>query len=178
MKRLFPLLLLAGPAFAQAPTSQPAAVIPFDSRNAEVGFRVYGFGVMPVNGHFTRFQGSWRNDPQDPAACTVTIGADIASLVMPTDGMRSDALAPGMLDVAAFPQMDFQGRCAQGRITGQLTLHGFRGAMDFAISRRAGQLAAEASLRRAEWGMTGNSAMVGNTVTIEITLRDPAFTAR
>ena len=169
------LLALAGPSLAE-PTAQPAVAL--DIRNAEIGFRVYGFGLMPVNGHFTRFRGSWHGDPHDPAACTVELGADIASLVMPTDGMRNDALAPGMLDSATFPQMSFQGRCAGGRISGELTLHGFRGAMDFAVTRGSGKISAEGSLRRAEWGMTANNAMVGGTVYIEINMRDPALSAR
>ena len=141
--------------------------------NTEIGFRVYGFGLVPVDGRFARFQGTLTTDPADPAACSIEIAAEIDSLAMPSAEMRETALAPGLLDAPAHPKMSFRGRCQGDRIAGELALHGFEGPMVFTLDRSRGTLEAEGSLRRAAWGMTGSPALIGQTVRIRLSLRDP-----
>jgi polyisoprenoid-binding protein YceI len=158
---------LAGPA-AAAPRT-----LALGPANPPNGFRVYGFGLLPVDGTFSRFTGAWHDDPDHPADCSVELSAEVDSLAMPSAAMRATALAAGMLDAAGFPAMGFHGGCAGPMIAGDLTLHGLHGPMLFRLTRHRGRLEAEASLRRADWGMRGEPGLVGNSVEIRIVLDDP-----
>ncbi len=170
---LFSLGAAASALLGAAASAAPKRLT-LDAANTEIGFRVYGFGLVPVDGQFARVQGVLTSDASDPAACALEVSAEVDSLSMPTADMRETALAPGLLDAAAHPRMSFHGVCRGRVLQGELSLHGLVGAMEFDLTRHGEALEAEGRLRRADWGMTGSSALVGQTVRIRIALHNPA----
>lgn len=163
MRRLgFALLVLAGPAAAE-PRS-----LPLDPAHAEVAFRAYAFGLVPMEGGFSRFSGVLVIDPAAPGTCRVDISVEVASLHMPDPAIRDDVLSPRLLDAGSFPRLAYSGACAADGIEGVLTLHGVARPLRLAVTREGARYRAEAALRRRDWGITGRPLMAGPTVRIAV----------
>ncbi len=156
------LALLAGAARAEPRD------LPLDPEHAEIGFRAYAFGLVPLDGHFTRFAGVLRIDPAAPQTCLVQISVDVRSLHMPDPAIRDDVLSARLLDAATFPTLIYRGACAGGGIDGLLTLHGVTGKLHLAIDSRPPAYVAEAALRRLDWGIAGRPLLAGGTVRIRV----------
>jgi len=168
--RKAPTLPLLATLLALAPQAAPAApqTLPLDPSRAEVQFRAYAFGLLPIDGVFSRFSGTLTVDPQVPAACHVEISVAVASLTMSNEAIRRDVLSAAMLDAARFPTLDYNGACQEHVITGTLTLHGATHPLQLAISNVQGRYSAEAALRRADWGILGRPLIAGQTVRIRV----------
>ena len=142
--------------------------MPLAPGNAVIGFRAYAFGLFPVDGAFGRFHGQLVADPGDPRTCHVEVTVETASLQMPSIALRDDVLSPSLLDASRFPTFAYSGDCQSGGIDGTLTLHGVSRNLPLAILRDASSYAAQASLRRADWGITGRPLMAGPTIRIRV----------
>lgn len=167
---ILPLILpLFVPAPARAQDVQ-AALAPPGSR---VAFRTYGIGVFPIDGGFTRFSGVLRYDPATHARCRLTLRIDTASLVLPTAIEGTMARGQDFLDVARYPRMRFRGRCAGGRIVGQLTMRGVTRPFGMIAAWQGSRLIAQGRLARAAWGMTAHPFLGGRTARITVTIPLP-----
>lgn len=145
-----------------------------DPSTVTVGFRAYGLGLLPINGHFTRFRGTLTLDDQNPAVCDLALDAESASLAMPSASMTADALGPDMLDVTKFPDFRINGHCAGATLPGTLLLHGISKPLLMTVTSRPGQWEAAGPMRRAEWGMGAKPMLAGPEVQISITAGLPA----
>ncbi len=164
---------LCGPAGGAQTRSESLA-----PANTEIVFRAYVFGLLPVEGHFTRFSGRLTVDATAPALCRVEIRVETASLVMQESAYDRMVTGPDFLDAADYPVLAFQGTCRPahggGEIThidGNLQLHGMAGPLALSVHQDAGRFVAEAALRRAAWGIAGRPWMAGQTVRIRVVVR-------
>jgi polyisoprenoid-binding protein YceI len=107
-----------------APAKAVTHTVALEPRSAQVTFRAYGLGIVPIEGAFTRFNGALVLDPANPATCEVNVQAEAASLAMPEAGITQDALGPELLDVTRHPVFAYSGRCGDGQVRGTLLLHG------------------------------------------------------
>lgn len=163
------LLLAAGPAWPDQ-----AGLRPPDST---VALRSYGFGLIPLDGKFTRFHGWIRYDPANKGACQVMLDIDAGSLTMASETIRDRITGPGMMDVARFPALTFDGRCQGETVTGDLTMHGETHPLVLDTVRSGGAIVATGRIRRAKWGITGSALIGGPTIRIRVTVPDPAIGA-
>jgi polyisoprenoid-binding protein YceI len=147
--------------------------------SAQVTFRAYGFGFVPIEGAFTRFNGALVLDPSNPAVCQVNIQAEAASLKMPEAGMTQDALSPELLDVTRHPAFAYDGQCGDGQLRGTLLLHGIRRPLALTVAFERDRWVATGRMRRAEWGMGARPLLAGPEVRIQFTATlPPGFPAR
>ncbi len=165
--------------------SGPAAIAQTRSErlvpaNTGIFFRAYVFGLLPVEGHFTRFTGRLTVDGTTPGQCRVEIRVETASLVMQESAYDRMVTGPDFLDAADYPVLAYQGACrpARGggeitRIDGNLQLHGTAGPLALSVHQDADSFVAEAVLRRGAWGVAGRPWMAGQTVRIRVVVRLP-----
>jgi polyisoprenoid-binding protein YceI len=163
---LLPLLLISGPAWPdQVPLGPPGSA---------VELRSYGFGLIPLDGKFTRFHGWMRYDPSHSGACQVMLEIAGGSLTMSSEAIRDRIIGPGMMDVTRYPELAFNGSCEGEAVVGDLTMHGQTHKVTLDITRSAGTIVATGRLRRTEWGITGSPLIGGSTIRIRVVLPDPA----
>jgi polyisoprenoid-binding protein YceI len=142
--------------------------------SAQIAFRAYGLGLLPIDGAFTRFDGTLLIDNADPAVCRIDIKAEAASLQMPDAAMTQDALGADLLDVARHPAFAFSGQCRDGRVHGDLLLHGISRPLTLDVSLDRGRWIATGRMRRADWGMGARPLLAGPEVRIRFTAALPA----
>lgn len=136
--------------------------------SVQVTFRAYGLGMLPITGNFTRFGGTLVVDRANPAACTLNLQAEAASLRMPQQSMTDDALGPDVMDVAAFPRFELVGECRGSTLEGTLLLHGVRKPISMAVTLKGDSWEASALIRRADWGITARPLLAGPEVRISV----------
>jgi polyisoprenoid-binding protein YceI len=161
-------MLAACVLMAGGPASAEPRVIDLDPAQTQILFLAWAFGILPVQGSFARFHGTLSYDPSQPGLCDVTISLDVASLVMDDKDTRVFVISPEFLNVVDWPDITYQGTCQQPGIAGELRLHGVTRVLGLSVKREAGRFNAEATLRRADWGMTGHPMLVGPYVHIRI----------
>jgi polyisoprenoid-binding protein YceI len=159
--------LLACLAGAAAASAAPVRLL-MAPPSVQVGFRAYGIGMIPIDGHFTRFSGTLTLDDRDPTVCTMDLAAAAASLAMPSQAMTEDALGPDLLDVVRFPDFRYAGTCAGGQLDGTLLLHGVSRPLRLAVTVRDGVFEASGLMRRADWGMGARPLLAGPEVRITV----------
>jgi polyisoprenoid-binding protein YceI len=162
---LIPLLLAAGPVWSDQISVRPPV--------SAVELRSYGFGLFPLDGKFTRFNGWMRYDPAHPGVCQVLLEIEAGSLAMSSDAVRDRITGPGMLDVARFPDLTFHGMCQGEAVVGDLTMHGETHPVTLDFTRSAGMVTATGRLRRADWGITGSPLIGGPVVRMRVVVPDP-----
>lgn len=155
------------------PTGAAMHALALEPRSAQVVFRAYGLGVVPIDGAFTRFNGTLLIDPADPAACQIAIQADAASLKMPDAAMTQDALGPDLLEVNRHPAFAYDGQCRDGQVRGALLLHGVTLPLSLTATLEHGRWVATRRVRRAEWGMGARPLLAGPEVRIQFTANLP-----
>jgi polyisoprenoid-binding protein YceI len=158
-------VLLAAPVRADQIRLHPPA--------SAVELRSYGFGLFPLDGQFTRFDGWMRTDPSHRGACEVMLDVEPGSLVMGSDAIRDRIIGPGMMDAVRFPALSFQGACQGTTVVGALTMHGETHPFSLDYSRAGGKVTATGRLRRAEWGITGSALIGGPVIRIRVVIPDP-----
>jgi polyisoprenoid-binding protein YceI len=163
---LLPLLLICGSAWSDQLSLRPP--------NSAVELRSYGFGLFPLDGKFTRFHGWMRYDPSNTDACQVMLEIEAGSLAMSSETIRDRITGPGMMDVARFPDLAFNGTCQGGAVVGDLTLHGETHPVTLDYTRSAGTIVATGRIRRSEWGINGNPLIGGPIIRIRVIVPDPA----
>jgi polyisoprenoid-binding protein YceI len=170
-------LLLAIPAHAaDAPELADKAAgarVALAPATGSVGIRAYGMGWLPIDGRFTRFDGSATYDPGNHAVCRVDLRIETASLELSAAAMRTTMLGPNFLDAARFPALRYSGVCGPGGLDGTLTMHGVARPFAMSLDWQAGAVVATGRLRRVEWGMTALPLLAGPTVRIEVSVHLP-----
>ncbi|MCA7120289.1 MAG: YceI family protein [Acidibrevibacterium sp.] len=171
----FWLLLLAWPGFVVVARAAPRTIA-VSPDNTDIGFRLYLFGFVPLDGHFTRFVGSLTVDPADSGHCSVTVRVDTASLVMPNKEALKIALGADFLDAVDFPTLAYDGACraiqgAPPRLEGVLVMRGRTGPLAFSLQPGAAAFVVSAVLHRAAWGMGAHPLLAGDTIRLRVTTR-------
>ncbi len=136
--------------------------------------RSYGFGWLPLDGKFTRFQGWMRYDRAHAGVCQMMLEIEAGSLEMSTDAIRDIITGPEMMDVARFPALGFSGTCQSDVIAGELTMHGQTRKVSLKFARSAAALVATGEVRRADWGITGNPLIGGPVIRIRVQVPTPS----
>jgi polyisoprenoid-binding protein YceI len=162
---LLPFCLLTASAWSEQVGLRPPGSM--------VELRAYGFGLLPLDGKFTRFQGWMRYDPANPAVCQVVLEIEAGSLAMSNDSIRDRITGPDMMDVARFPNLAFHGTCHGEAVVGDLEMHGQTHPFTLDYTRSGGTIVATGQLRRAEWGITGSQLVGGSTIRIRVSIPDP-----
>jgi polyisoprenoid-binding protein YceI len=162
---LLPMLLVAGTAWSDQISLRPPG--------SAVELRTYGFGLIPFDGSFTRFQGWMRYDPSNTGACQVMLEIEASSLAMSNESVRDKIIGPEMMDAARFPDLAFHGTCQGATVLGDLTMHGQTHPVSLDYTRSGGTVVATGRLRRADWGITGSPLTGGSTIRIRVVLPDP-----
>lgn len=156
------LLMLASPLRAEQMTLAPSETV--------ITLRLYAFGVMPLDGNFTRFDGGLTYDPARRGVCRVELHIDAASLVMSSTDLTDQVTGPDFMDVAHYPALTFSGTCQSGHIDGVLTMRGVAHPFILDIDPQKSRVIADGRLRRAEWGMTARPLIGGPTVRIQVSV--------
>jgi polyisoprenoid-binding protein YceI len=141
-----------------------------DSAHSFAYFGARHHVVGLVRGRFEKVTGTIRVS-QDPAACSVDVSIDVASLNTQNSKRDEDLRGPAYFDVNKFPTMTYQGRgirrvsANSWTMDGSLTMHGvtkivpltftFNGAFPDAKPGEAVRVAfhGAAGAKRAEFGM-------------------------
>jgi polyisoprenoid-binding protein YceI len=156
--------MMAKPALAQRLAITPA--------NSQIGYTVFGLGLVPVHGAFRQFAGVADLSSTHPAACSIDVTIQVTSLHMANPGRQRQALAPDMLAASRYPTMRFTGACQASGIGGTLTMHGVSRPLTLVLHRTSAGLSATATLRRQDFGINGLPHLVGSQV--RLTLATPA----
>jgi polyisoprenoid-binding protein YceI len=164
---LLSLLIVAGPAWSDQVSLLPPA--------SSVDLRSYGFGLIPLDGKFTRFHGWMRYDPANAGGCQVMLEIEAGSLAMSNEMIRDRITGPGMMDVTRFPDLAFDGTCQGDAVVGDLTMHGETHPVTLDYIRSAGTIVATGKVRRAEWGINGSPLIGGPMIRIRVTVPDPTI---
>lgn len=168
-KRLaYALLRLLGLAALVTPAAAAPVRYVLAPETVQLQFRAYGLGMLPIDGRFTRFTGTLALDTADPAACTLDLQAEAASLRMPSASMTEDALGPDLLDVGRFPEFRVRGTCRNGRLDATLTLHGVSRPIPMAVTVGPGTWTVSGTMRRADWGMGARPLLAGPDVRVSL----------
>jgi polyisoprenoid-binding protein YceI len=166
---LLPLLLVAGSAWSEQLGLHPP--------ESGVELRAYGFGLIPFDGRFTRFQGRMQYNPSNMNQCDVMLQIEAASLTMSNEAIRNQIVGADMMNVAQFPELAFRGACHGAQVSGELTMHGETHPVTLDYTRSGGTVIATGRLQRADWGITGSPLIGGSIIRIRVVLPDP-FGAR
>lgn len=129
MRRTLLLALLA--ALAVLPPAAPAAAATYeiDQAHSNVGFTVRHL-VTEVPGQFNRFDGTIVYDPEDPAASSVELVVDAASIDTRNDRRDNHLRSDDFFAVEQHPHLTFESKrvAALGddrlAVTGDLTIRG------------------------------------------------------
>ena len=118
-----------------------------DPSHSAISFSVRHMMVSKARGRFTKWSGQIRFDPDDPAASSVEVDIDPASIDT-ADAQRDAHLrSADFFDVEKFPAASFRSIKVEGlpgdryRITGNLTIHGVTKTvvLDRSEERRVGK---------------------------------------
>lgn len=173
--RLIGLWFIAGCCLSCAlPAAAATRTLLLGPGSAQINFRAYGFGIVPLDGAFARFTGSLILDTANPASCQADIHAEAASLQMSDPDMTRDALGPDLLDVSRHPAFIFNGSCGDGQIRGTLLLHGISRPLTLDVTRTNDQWVATGRMRRADWGMGARPLVAGPEIRIRFTAALPS----
>lgn len=109
--------------------------------HAAVNFHASHMGISQLWGRFNDIQGSFSYDPANPAASSITVRIDPASIDTNHAERDNHLRSPDFLNVAAFPEAGFTSKSVSdlgnGRfqVTGDFTLHGVTREISFEAVR-------------------------------------------
>ncbi len=100
-----------------------------DQSHSEVGFAVRHMMLSNVRGHFEKFEGEVRLDPQALASASVNAKISAGSIVTGDEKRDGHLKSADFLDVEQYPQIEFRSRSVSAsggdvEVTGDLTLRG------------------------------------------------------
>ena len=186
--------LLAAPAVAQAPMRSPANPDPsavqggtfaVEPTHTRVMFAVSHMGFSTWYGDFTQTAGSLTLDAKNPAADSLDVTVQTASVATTNAHLDGELRDPTWFDAAKYPTIRFRSTrvtpTGPGRadVTGDFTLHGVtRPLVLHAVFNGAGQNAMSkaytvgfegtGAMRRSDFGVTKYVPLVGDEVRITI----------
>lgn len=181
------LLIVAQPALAAAPSTNPADApaghYVLDPRHASVTARVLHMGLSHFTMRFDHVEASYDYDPARPLASKIAVTIDPHSLDVGDVGV-SKQFAGEFLGADQYPQITFASTAIQsaeaghGTVTGDLTFHGvtkpvvldvtYNGTESGMIGGRRMGFSATAVIERSEFGSTAWKDAVGDEVQLVI----------
>lgn len=187
-------LLLAAPALAQMPTTQPGKPSPalatagtyhVDGGHTQVLFTVNHMGFSEYTGQFTQPTGSLTLDPKNPSASQVTITFPIDKVSTTVAALDTHLKTPDFFDAARFPTGTFTStrivaRGTSATITGNLTLKGVTKPVTLAatfIGAGTGVMGAKktnvgfhatTTIKRSDFGINYGIPLVSDEVRLQI----------
>lgn len=158
-----------------------------DPTHTQVQFTYSHLGFSNITGRFDQVQGDFRFDVADPTQSSVTITIPVQSISTGVDKLDEHLLKADFFDAAQFPTATFTstGVTAAGEgklaVAGDLTIHGVTRpvVLDVTINkigehpmrkRPAAGFDARATLKRSDFGVGAYVPMVGDEVTLSITV--------
>jgi polyisoprenoid-binding protein YceI len=158
-----------------------------DPTHTQVQFTYSHLGFSNITGRFDQMQGDFRFDVADPTQSSVSITIPVQSISTGVDKLDEHLLKADFFDAAQFPTATFTstGVTAAGEgklaVAGDLTIHGVTRpvVLDVTINkigehpmrkRPAAGFDARATLKRSDFGVGAYVPMVGDEVTLSITV--------
>ena len=187
-------LLLAVPAFAQAPTPPGAmetarikgGTYTVDTGHTQVMFTVNHLGFNSYYGIFGGATGTLMLDPAKPAAAKVSITIPLEMVVTTSDRLNTHLKSPDFFDAAKFPTATFTSTSVAvsgttAKISGNLTLKGvtkpivldakFTGAGTGPMNKaETVGFEATTTVKRSDFGISYGVGMVSDNVPLKITV--------
>jgi len=169
--------------------SLPAAAQPeawqLDPPHSAAQFAVRHMGISTVRGTFTKVNGEVQYSAADPSKSTLDITIDAASLDTRVEMRDNDLRSAHFLDIAKSPTISFKSKrvevagAGKLKVTGDLTIHGVTKEVVLDVDgptppmkdpRGNAHMGASATtqIKRQDFGVGPNSAMIGDDVTIVI----------
>ncbi|MFP8965720.1 YceI family protein [Pokkaliibacter sp. CJK22405] len=181
MKTLLCASALTLAAFA---ASAQAADYSVDPAHSSVSFTIGHLGTSVTLGQFRKFSGDYSLDETNPAASSVKLTIDSASVDTNYEPRDKHLSSPDFLDVKQFPEITFtstayEGTADAGKLTGDMTLHGVTKPVSFDVKKigegkdpwggyRSG-FVATTTIKRSEFGIT--NFIPGVTDETDLTVR-------
>jgi polyisoprenoid-binding protein YceI len=161
-----------------------------DPAHTAVEFSTRHMMVTTVRGQFQKVSGTLNFDPQNPAASSIEVTIDAASLTTTVEDRDNHLRSPDFLDVASYPTITFKSTKVEmtgsntGKITGNLTIHGvtrpvvidaeYLGEGKTPYGKTVTGFTGTTRINREDWGLTWNVALetggwlVGKELTIRL----------
>jgi polyisoprenoid-binding protein YceI len=178
LHRLAPAVALAVLALAPPARAEKETFV-FDRPHTDFSFKVRHF-VSKVGGRFTKFDGTIEIDRANPAASTVALKIEAASIDTGNPTRDKHLNSPDFFDTAKFPEITFSSTkvVAKGKdaydVTGDLTIKGVTKsavltvtANGFANDGHGGQKTGfdvAGKINRKDFGVSWNSIVDGNAM--------------
>jgi polyisoprenoid-binding protein YceI len=169
-----------------APTAAFAASYTIDETHAHAAFKVSHLGFSHTIGQFKEISGTLQFDEADPAASSVSVTINTASVDSANEARDEHLRKADFLNVEAFPTMTFASTDVEvtgentGKLTGDLTLLGVTqpvtldvtfnqaGPHPFDPSKIVAGFSATGEINRSDFGMAYASPAIGETVELTI----------
>ena len=119
-------------------------VIDSKDQHAFVQFKISHLGYSYILGTFENFEGEFSYDPENLAASSINIDVDVRSLNSSHAERDKHILSSDFLHASEYHQASFESTAFessgddQGRLTGELTLHGVTQEITMDVSRIGG----------------------------------------
>ncbi len=155
-----------------------------DPNHSNAQFVVQHLGISNVQGEFTKISGTVQLDEQDISKSSVTASIDVTSIDTRVTKRDDDLKSEHFFDAAKFPAMTFQSTKiwatddGTAKMTGNLTLHGVTKEVTFDVTGPTAPVqamhgtrrgaSATAKINRQDFGVSADSPMVGDEVTITL----------
>jgi polyisoprenoid-binding protein YceI len=164
----------------------------FDMAHSRLFFDVDHRGYSMMLGRFGAFRGSFRFDPENPAASLLDITIDPASVDMFHEGLNNHLKNADFFDVERYPEMRFVSERVEAAADDRYTVHGrftMLGAtrpLSFdVVLNKTGEtrdgapmagFTARGRLDRTDYGMTFGAPVIGTEITFRIEIEASART--
>jgi polyisoprenoid-binding protein YceI len=197
---LFTPVLIAGPYTGLTRNDEPllrsiemsTTTWVIDASHSHVQFTARHMMISKTRGRFHNFTGTVQFDEQNPAASSVSVEIDTASIDTRDEKRDGHLKSPDFLDVANYPTMSFVSKRIEvvddshGKIYGDLTIRGVTREVVLETEYNGQALApwgttsagftASTKINRKDWGLNWNVALetggvlVGEEISIDIEL--------
>lgn len=163
-----------------------------DSAHTRAVFSVRHMMISSVHGQFEKVGGTVNFDPQNPAATTVDVQIEAASITTRDSQRDGHLVSPDFLDAAAYPYLTFKSKRVEvldethARLTGDLTIRDVTKevALDVEYNGMAKSpwgttnagFSASTKISRKDWNLNWNVALetggwlVGDLINVSIEL--------
>jgi polyisoprenoid-binding protein YceI len=168
-------------ATAAGPAGAAARCFSVDAAQSQVDFRIRVFGFFSPGGRFQRIAGTVVFDPQHWETLKVVIRIAVEGLESRPRFWRDELLGPRFFDRVRYPSITYEGTHAEqtgpesGVMLGSLTLRGTTRPVPLrtrlAPAPDVLEIAAEASVRRSDFGFGGVLPLASDEVAITMHLR-------
>ncbi len=174
---LFLALLIASPAWAEAPTYD------IDASHTRIFFRVNHAGFSDLIGEFKEYEGYFTFDSEKPESSTANITLDVDSIETSSKELDVKLMGDQFFNAKQFPAITFKSAKLTktgentGRLEGELTMHGITKPFALNVTYNKGAefmgqykvgFSATGTLKRSDFGLDKYVPTVSDEVTIEI----------